>query len=117
MHVCACPLLHFYEFNSKEYGTSDLRLSTQTDRARCCSRRPIPVNNSLFEGEVRVWISGLPTTPDGFATEVMRMTCRRCDWEPRADASRCGSADAAVVLRGTVASTACDNRPAESRKA
>ena len=30
------------------------------------------MNNDLFEGEVRVWIAGLPTTPDHFATEVSR---------------------------------------------
>ena len=59
-----------------------MQLSARVGTGSCCSRRPIPVNNSLFEGEVRVWIAGLPTTPDCFATEVRRKTSHCCDGNP-----------------------------------
>ena len=82
MHVCTCSLLLLPVI--QQHASSFLRLAAlywNTDMACCCSCRPIPVNTDLFEGEVRVWIAGLPTTPDGFATEVPCMTCC-CDGSP-----------------------------------
>lgn len=37
------------------------------------------MDNNLFEGHVLVWIAGLPTTPNGFATEARAQTTAAVD--------------------------------------